>query len=39
MGHSSRFDVLSLNFNERALSPLAGAEAPPGADSTSPQHD
>lgn len=26
MGHSSRFDVLSLNFNERALSPLASAE-------------
>jgi aliphatic nitrilase len=39
MGHSSRFDVLSLNFNERALGPLAGTEAPPGADGTSPQHD
>lgn len=32
MGHSSRFDVLSLNFNDRAGTPFAAGEQRPSAE-------
>jgi hypothetical protein len=41
MGHSSRFDVLSLNFNDRAGRPLAAGEPTPSSENAlaAPQDD